>query len=265
MATSAKRNTPPPRRSPADTQQASAASAPPDPAADNDASDESPAASGTSGEARPAAPAIDSALDAWSSGTAREQLAWEIGACRALVRGARALRQAQMEAADRAESIQLRAADQLLSARGVTDFASIQFELLNAHAQETMNYWSSLVEVGIRNATETMQEGAAGWVRLSTATWDGLAQWSRWQASIPQTADLVEAEVEHVAHPFIASPMVWPAQEAARQAFDQPGPAQRAAGAQVPDGALAPERPPRVSCARRTEPHAPRVAHTPQL
>jgi hypothetical protein len=179
------------------------------------------AASQPKAEADEAAPpAIDSALDAWSASATREQLAWQIGLCRTLLRGAKAVRQAQAEAAERAESAQLRAADQLLSARGVSDFAEVQFELLRTNAEEAAQYWNRLGEVAVRSAAEAWQEGSTGWGRASAAAWEGLMQWTRWQAAVPQTADLVEAEVEHVANPFAASPLVWPAQEAARQVLD---------------------------------------------
>ena len=77
-----------------------------------------------------AQPAIDTTLDAWSMQATRDQLAWEIGTCSALLRGARALREAQMQAAERAEATHLQAAEQLLTARGIADVAGVQMDLL---------------------------------------------------------------------------------------------------------------------------------------
>jgi hypothetical protein len=214
MANSAKR-TPARKASPRPVPSAASA-APARPAQQEleDAEDAHPATE----EAAP--PAIDSALDAWSASTAREQLAWQINLCRAMLRSAKAVRQVQVEAAEHAEQAQMRAADQLLSARGVSEFAELQFALWRTNAEEATQYWSRLGETAVRSAAEALQESAAGWMRVSEAAWEGLSQWSRWQASVPQTAEVVEAEVEHVANPLNASPWVWPAQEAARQAFD---------------------------------------------
>jgi hypothetical protein len=163
-------------------------------------------------------PTIDSTLDAWGAEATREHLAWEIAACSAVLRGTRALRQAQMQAAEQAEAAHLEAAEKLLTARSIDDFARIQFELLRVDTEGTLQYWTRMGELMAQSAADTMQELTAGWMRAGESMWQGLGRWSQFQAAVPQTADLVEAEVEHVANPFNASPMVWPAQEAARQA-----------------------------------------------
>lgn len=178
-----------------------------------------PEASATTEAAASAEPTLDSTLDAWGAEATREHLAWEIAACSALLRGARALREAQMQAAENAETAHLKAAEQLLSARGVDDFASIQIELLRSDAEGAMQYWTRLSEIVSRHLADSWQEAGAGWVRASETLMKGMGQWTRLQSSLPQTADIVEAEVEHVANPFAASPLVWPAQEAARQAM----------------------------------------------
>jgi len=170
-----------------------------------------------SAEAAP--PAIDSTLDAWSSQAARESLSWQIDTCRALLRGAKAVREAQVQAAERAEASYLKAAEQLLSARSVADIGSLQLELLRANAEESLQHLTHLGELATRGWAETLQQAAEGWTRLGAAAWEGALQWSRWQASLPASADLVEAEMEHVTNPIAASPMVWPAQEATRQAM----------------------------------------------
>lgn len=164
-------------------------------------------------------PAIDSALDAWGAQAARDQLAWQINTCRALLRGAKAVREAQMQAAERAEAACLEAADQVLSARGIGDLGSLQLDLARRSAEAAMQHCTHLGEVVGRSWTEAIEEAAAGWTRMSTASWQGLLQWSRWQASLPASAEVVEAEVEHLTNPIAASPAVWPAQEAARQAM----------------------------------------------
>jgi hypothetical protein len=170
-------------------------------------------------EAPQAPPAIDSTLDAWVAQFAREQLAWQIGVSRAMLRGAKAMREAQMETAERAETACLKAGEQLLAARGVGEVSALQLDLLRAGGEEVLQHWTHLNEVAGRSLSEALQEAATGWSRLGAAAWDGLLQWSRWQAWVSPQSDLVEAEVEHMTNPIAASPMVWPAQEATRQAM----------------------------------------------
>ncbi len=165
-------------------------------------------------------PTIDTTLDAWSAQATRDQLAWEISACTAWLRGAKALREAQMQSAEQTEAAYLKAAEQLMSARGIDEFANIQFELLRQDAEQAMQYWQRMSEVLTRSLAEVYQEATAGWTRASESAMNGFNQWGKFQASLPQTADMVEAEVEHVANPLAASPMMWPMQEASRQAFD---------------------------------------------
>jgi hypothetical protein len=168
---------------------------------------------------QPPQPTIDSTLDAWAAQFAREQLAWQIGISRALLRGAKAMREAQMQAAERAEAAYLKAGEQLLQARGVADIGALQLEMARAAGERVLLHATRLGEVSGRGLAETLEEAASGWTRLSAAAWDGLLQWSRWQAWAAPQGELVEAEVEHVTNPIAASPMVWPAQEATRQAM----------------------------------------------
>jgi len=181
----------------------------------------SDAASGraTEGSATTETPSLDATLDAWSTQTSREQLALEIATCSTLLHGARAVREAQMQAAEQAEKVYLQAAERLLTARSLQDLAGIQFELLKTDAESAVQYWSRLGELAARNAMDTFQEAAAGWVRLGSTAMAGFTEWTRLQSSLPQGVEIVEAEVEHLTNPLAASPMVWPAQEATRQAM----------------------------------------------
>ncbi|MEW6707573.1 MAG: phasin family protein [Pseudomonadota bacterium] len=194
---------------------ASATAAPTAPAADTSAA-ASPAAQDT----EDTGPSVDVALEDWTTKATREQLACEIAACRAVLRNARALREVQLQAAERAEAAHLAAAERLLQARGVGDVADVQFELLRTDFDEALQYWTRLGESAMRTAFEVMQESAEGFTRMSASVWDGWNQFTRWQAQAAQHADIAEAEVEHLANPLAASPLLWPMQEATRQTLD---------------------------------------------
>lgn len=166
-----------------------------------------------------APPAIDTALDAWSARATRENLAFEITACRALLRSAKAWREAQLQSAERTEANYLRAADRLLAARGLEDFAEIQADLLRQDGEQVAQYWNELADLTARNSLAAIQELSEAWLRASSAMWQGMSQWSQLQSKLGGDADLVEAEVEHVTNAWSANPWVWPAQEAARQSM----------------------------------------------
>jgi hypothetical protein len=162
---------------------------------------------------------LEGALDSWSNSVGKEYLAWQIATCTALLRGAQALRNAQLEAAQRAEAAHERAAKDLLTVASLGDLASIQLELARADADGATQYWTEVGGVVTRNLLESMGQLTEGLTRMNGAVWSAATEWMKVQAALPQTADVLEAEVEHVASPLAASPLMWPAQEATRQAM----------------------------------------------
>jgi len=162
---------------------------------------------------------LDIVLDEWSENTAKEQIAWEISASTALLRNAQTLREAQLEAAQRAQKAHEQAAAQLKKAHGINDLAAVQMELARADAEGFMQYWSKLGELTTKGALDVWNESASGYARMQTAAWSALLQFSKVQAALPANSEVFEAEVEHVTSPLTASPLVWPAQEATRQAM----------------------------------------------
>jgi hypothetical protein len=158
--------------------------------------------------------------DAWPIQASRDHLAWEIATCSAVLRGARGLREAQMQAAERAEQSHLEAAERLLGATGLDEMADIQLQLLRADAEQALQYWTRMGELATRGSLEACQEAMAGWARWSATACGGLSQWGRWPTTVRASAEQAEAQVEHVANPLAATPLVWPAQEATRQALD---------------------------------------------
>jgi hypothetical protein len=163
---------------------------------------------------------IDSTLEDWSTQATREQLGWEIAACRTWLRGARAVREAQLQAGERAEAAHLKAAERLLQARSLNEIAEIQLELMRADVDETLTHFMQLADLGTRSALEAFGEATEGWARASRSAWQGLNAWSHLQSLVASNGEIAEAEVEHFTNPLSASPLVWPAQEAARQAAD---------------------------------------------
>lgn len=182
-----------------------------------------PAADATPTPASPAAaPAddgtLDGVIDGYSEATAKEQLAWEIAACTAWLRGAQAVRETQLAASRRAQEAHESAAAQLKQARTPSDIAAVQLALVRSNAEGALALAAELGQVAAKNAVDLWSESAAGFTRLHGAALQGLLQWTRVQARMPQD-EAIEAEVEHVTSPIAASPLVWPAQEATRQAM----------------------------------------------
>lgn len=162
---------------------------------------------------------IDIALDDWSENSAKEQVAWEISAATALLRSVQALREAQLEAARHAQQALEQAAAQLKKAHGIGEVAAVQVELARADAEGAMQLLGKVGELTTKSALEMWNESAAGYARLQNAAWSSLLQFSKAQAALPGSAEVLEAEVEHITNPVTSSPLVWPAQEATRQAM----------------------------------------------
>jgi hypothetical protein len=163
--------------------------------------------------------AIDAMLDDWSQSAAKEQIAWEISASNAVLRNAQALREAQLDATMRAQQAHEQCALQLEEANSINDLAVVQMSLAQAEAQSVFEYWAKLNESTTRGMLEACAEAANGCVRWQNAAWSAWLRLSQLRALLPRNAEELEAEVEHVTNPVTASPLVWPALEATRQAM----------------------------------------------
>jgi len=89
----------------------------------------------------------------------------------------------------------------------VQDLASTSLDASTAYMQ------------GVQMAFEFWKDGAAGWMQFNEAAWKAAAQWFGGLSKDSAGLQRIEAEVDHVMSPVAASPFVWPAQEAARQAM----------------------------------------------
>lgn len=179
-----------------------------------------PATAGEDNAAPTASASLEAALEDWTVRTGREQLAWEIAAWRALFRNARAVRETQLQAAERAETTHMQAAEQLLQARDAGQVAEVQFELMRTTFEDALQYWTRVGEAASQGLLQAMQESADGWARVSANAWNGWLEWSRSQTLAASRGDIAEAEVEHLSNPLAASPWFMPMQEATRQMMD---------------------------------------------
>jgi len=164
--------------------------------------------------------AIDGALDDWAAQGARELLAAELATSAAWLRAAHAVLEARRQATEEAEATRLQAAGRLAAATSTAELMQIRLELLQANADEIARYWSRLGDLAMRGWADTWQDAGNAWAKLIESSWQGFGRWSSLQASMPaQPAQVLEAEMEHLVHPLEASPLLWPSQEAARQAM----------------------------------------------
>jgi hypothetical protein len=161
---------------------------------------------------------LDTVIDGYSEATAKEHLAWEIAACTAWLRGAQAVRETQLAASRRAQQAHEGAAERLRQARTPSDIAAVQLELARSNAEGALALAGELAQVAAKNVADLWAESANGLARLHGAALNGALQWRQVQARMPQD-EAIEAEVDHVTSPIAASPLVWPAQEATRQAM----------------------------------------------
>jgi hypothetical protein len=89
----------------------------------------------------------------------------------------------------------------------VQDLASMSLDASTAYVR------------GVQMAFEFWKQGAQGWVQFNEAAWKAAGQWMGALPNDSAGLERMEAEVEHVVSPVAASPFIFPAQEATRQAM----------------------------------------------
>lgn len=160
---------------------------------------------------------IDNVLERWSFGVAKEGVADEIGVSNALLRSALALREMQIDAAKRTQATHEKAAEQLKSARSVAEVTSVGLMLAQADAEGAVRYWSEMAGIVAKGGFDGWSEAFRALTRTSGIAQSFSQHWLETMASAkPET---VAAQVEHATTPVTSSPLVWPAQEAVREAM----------------------------------------------
>jgi len=169
------------------------------------------------------APASDETLDTvlrdCSQAATKEQLGWEIATGSALLRCGQQLRQAQLEASRTAQQAYEDAASSLKKAHDIGELTNIHASLARSDFEGALRLWVRMSELATQSAVEVWNESASGAARLQNAAWSGALQWFAHQTSVGKRSDVLEAEVEHVTNTVAATPLVWPSQEATRQAM----------------------------------------------
>lgn len=163
--------------------------------------------------------ALHNAWAAWLQ-LAKAELAAEVNAAQSLLKGAQALREAQLEANHRAQATHEQVAGQIDSTGNLNDVVGLHLALVREDMQGAVNYWTRLSEVTTSATLESFTRGTEALSRLQSSFWGSAMQWSHLaQTDAPGAAEEIEASVDHVVNPLIASPMLWPTQEAAREAM----------------------------------------------
>lgn len=161
---------------------------------------------------------FDSALNGWGERAAREQLRWQLAACRAALDGAAQLGEAQAALSRELQQGLEQLEQRLQPARDLTELMTLQASLAQWDLDSALRWSNRLLELGTDQWLHLAQEAGNGMVRLNSACWASMLNFMRLPAHAGGNAELMEAEVEHVLSPMAASPLVWPAQEATRQA-----------------------------------------------
>lgn len=182
----------------------------------NGAADEQPSATPTGdGQGRDAT--FDDVIERFSIEVAREGISDELGASAAVLRGSIALREMQADAARRTQAMHEKAVEQLQSARSVAELASVGMMLTQGNAEAVVRYWTDYAGIATRTALESWNEAIGALARTQQIVQAAGRQWLDAAAAV--RPDVVEAQVEHVTTPVTSSPLVWPTQEAVREAI----------------------------------------------
>lgn len=161
---------------------------------------------------------LDEVLNGWSESTVREQLRWQLSAVTAALRGTQQLGQAQDELSQQVIQGLERLDAELRDARNLSELASVGTSLARVDFNGLMRLCTRLTQLGTDQWLKLAQETGNGLVRLQSAYWESALSFCRLQTSLGGSSEMIEAEVEHVLSPMAASPLMWPAQEATRQA-----------------------------------------------
>lgn len=170
---------------------------------------------------RPAAASNEPAAlpsEGWGERAAREQLRWQLASAQAAVRSLHQLGAAQIELGRQLQESLDGIAARLQQARGLDEITAVQASLAQADAEGVLRHASRLAQLQAEALMQLLQEASSGFGRLHGACWAGLLNWLRVQTQTGGSSEMIEAEVEHVLSPMAASPLLWPAQEATRQA-----------------------------------------------
>lgn len=177
-------------------------------------------ASGTSLVAKAVnAPAagLHNAWEAWLQ-LGKAELAAQIDAAQSLLKGAHLLREAQLEANEKAQTAHAQAAEQVTTLHNLNDVAGVHLTLLRDDLQGAVGYWSRIGEVSTTASLDSWARSTETLSRLQTSFWNSALQWTQLaQMDAPAATEELEATVDHMVNPLIASPMMWPSQEAARE------------------------------------------------
>lgn len=169
--------------------------------------------------AAPAADAttLDEALSAWSGDAGRTWAGIGLALAAAWLQGARAVREEQRAAAERAEAACLAAGERLQSAADWQHAAAIQADLLREQLEDNVQ---TALRIGTlwRDSTIALAgQWVEGCTRAQSSGFDNITRLAQVQAALPTSPEVLEAEAEHLANPLAAGPLMWPAQEAMRQ------------------------------------------------
>ena len=161
---------------------------------------------------------LDEVINGSGERTVREQLRWHLAAINATLDGAQHLGEAQAELSRQVMQGLQQLERQLGDARNLSDLATVQASLARADVEALLRFATRLTELGTQQWLQLAQATGNGLVRLQSAYWESALSFFRLQSNLGGSSEMIEAEVEHVLSPMAASPLVWPAQEATRQA-----------------------------------------------
>ena len=184
----------------------------------NGAADEQQHSDASAGNGERRGATFDNVVDRLSIDVARESIGDELVASAAMLRGSIALREMQAEAARRTQAAHEQAQEQLRSARSVSELTGVGLMLARADAEACVRYWADYASIAARIALESWNEAVGALARAQ-----GIAQAAgrHWlDAAAAARPEVVEAQVEHATTPITSSPLVWPAQEAVREAMN---------------------------------------------
>ncbi|WP_140626322.1 phasin family protein [Methylibium rhizosphaerae] len=163
--------------------------------------------------------ALHNAWAAWLQ-LGKVELTAQVEAAQALLRTAEAVRQAQLEANQKAQAAHAQVAEQIDSVGNLNDVVGLQLTLLREDLQGALAHWTHLAEVTSAAVLDGFTRGTESASRLQSSFWGSALQWTQLaQTDAPGAAEEIEASVDHVVNPLIASPLLWPSQEAAREAM----------------------------------------------
>jgi hypothetical protein len=161
---------------------------------------------------------FDNVADRWRQGWAQAGVSGELGASETLLRASLALQEVQAETVRRMQQAHTQAQAKLGAARSPAELARVGLELAQSEAEQALSHWSRTADIALRSAVDGWSAALALSLRAQAVSGEAGRHWLD-AVTQQRPVEATQAQLDQLATPAAALPLLWPAQESVRQAL----------------------------------------------